>query len=511
MSSILFDDIVDYVEADGADCNVTRYPIVFGNQDTVTGLYVVYHDDEDTSTFKMPVFPRGFNRVLSAVGVAVRYDAVGFSRYPLNEGDVVYTLAGEYYKVESNVAVAVGEHIEYYISQLTLTDRFLALAAPTQPIALSSGWYTTRNFASHHRQSSVYILNRWWFPTLFRITSINQERRIGLANTSNNTSFVVLPLTVESVAYYYHSAYSMVSDGTYLHFVYAKKTGAATVDLCYRRCLPYKDGGVAWDTEQVIDTDDNYFHALHITLDSSDYPVISYWHINDDCAYIDKSSTKDGTWTASAGFPNEIVSFGSTPRVLYNYLQVVPLANGEFYAIYGYRASWVNTYAGKHWNGSVWSAEETITPVDVEEAMHYDNSFVNAVNDAGVVRMTTLNAQWSGGYVYQAEIYARSVLGVWTVEKSWTCSNDWGFPVIVPASNLTKAFFVYVDDSDFVADELDIPAGSKYVLLFMEYYSLTNKLYYAVCSSAGVWGDLQEWNNLSYSTAEFYGCSAGAK
>ena len=80
----------------------------------------------------MPVFPKGSTRILTAMGVYCRLDAVGFTNYKLDEGDVVRTQEGVDYKVVGDPEPWYdGNVFSYYKVDLA---KLLTFPVPVDPV-----------------------------------------------------------------------------------------------------------------------------------------------------------------------------------------------------------------------------------------------------------------------------------------------------------------------------------------------------------------------------------------
>lgn len=159
--------------------------------------------------------------------------------------------------------------------------------------------------------------------------------------------------------------FSIVYDGTYVHYACALNTAA---DLFYRMGTPNSDGTITWAAaEQTVHSDaDHDCYMPHIIVDSDGYPWIGY-RITDTTTevahygtpYIAKSSTNDGTWT-------DDVNIGAAPVQLKNDSQgwwvalPIALSSSQVYVIYLRNqpgGTGIQTF-GKLWDGSSWGAEE---------------------------------------------------------------------------------------------------------------------------------------------------------
>ena len=90
---------------------VTLYGLFLGDQDTTTGWYrkgYVYQ------SITMAIIPRGATVALMSVGKVCRLDAVGFTNYEVQEGDVVGDVYGNYWSIEAKKPFVWGDEFVYY-------------------------------------------------------------------------------------------------------------------------------------------------------------------------------------------------------------------------------------------------------------------------------------------------------------------------------------------------------------------------------------------------------------
>jgi hypothetical protein len=79
-----------------ASAQVTVYRLFLGNQDSITGKY---RQGYTITSAEVAIFPRSAQRILSGAGFYCRRDAIGFTEYNVDEGDVLLDDHGYYYKV----------------------------------------------------------------------------------------------------------------------------------------------------------------------------------------------------------------------------------------------------------------------------------------------------------------------------------------------------------------------------------------------------------------------------
>ena len=90
---------------------VTLYGLFLGDQDTTTGhfrLGYVYQ------SITMAIVPRSSTRALLSVGSYARLDAVGYTNYDVQLGDVVGDKFGRYWSIEGRKPYTWGEDFVVY-------------------------------------------------------------------------------------------------------------------------------------------------------------------------------------------------------------------------------------------------------------------------------------------------------------------------------------------------------------------------------------------------------------
>ncbi len=175
-------------------------------------------------------------------------------------------------------------------------------------------------------------------------------------------------------------ALSIVFDGAYLH--YAFNSAATGEDLLYRMGTPNSNGTITWanvgQTVQVIPADANSMYC-QITIDSNGYPWIAYCYKPLDfptrpaIGYVTKSSTKNGIWTTSSGYPYNLTG---------NHVNTLPiphiaaLTEGKMYIVYN-PDSFTQYDSGVLWSGG-WGSLENATHI---ASVYYNYGIITSVGD----------------------------------------------------------------------------------------------------------------------------------
>jgi len=164
--------------------------------------------------------------------------------------------------------------------------------------------------------------------------------------------------------------FSIACDGTHIAYVFISNTNNS---VRFRMGTTNSDGTITWlAAEQVITSPyGSYTRDPHVCFDSEGYPWIAWGADNgnnsDAYGYVDKSTTKDGTWNSPSGFPKRINSspFTTKPGNPGAWSFVVPLTNQKVYAI----TQGSNAQAkGLLWDGTTWGDEETVTTFNTGHA-----------------------------------------------------------------------------------------------------------------------------------------------
>jgi hypothetical protein len=107
--------------------------------------------------------------------------------------------------------------------------------------------------------------------------------------------------------------FSVYFDGTYLHYVYASDVLNET--LKYRRGTPNSDGSITWSTTTELDAvaanSAKRYSRPTVTADAGGYPWVAYTEYYSGYGtfpVLTRSSTNDGTWSTSSGYPTYITT-----------------------------------------------------------------------------------------------------------------------------------------------------------------------------------------------------------
>jgi hypothetical protein len=160
--------------------------------------------------------------------------------------------------------------------------------------------------------------------------------------------------------------FSVWFDGQYIHYA----GYGSSNKLWYGRGMPQTDGTITWGVSDPQCLDDasypSYPRYPSICVDDDGYPWIGFKgdSFSDGYPYVTKSSSNDGTWTTDTtnNFPKQLSSLrdDGTWRV-----SVVPLGNGDVYALYAYctGTGYYSANLGNLWDESTssWVGEESIS------------------------------------------------------------------------------------------------------------------------------------------------------
>lgn len=167
----------------------------------------------------------------------------------------------------------------------------------------------------------------------------------------------------------------------------------------YKRGDLSSDGTITWSAVQNIAMDDIYYSM--IAIDSDGYPWIGCNNLVLAVNHptVNKSSTKDGTWTTDAGFPYELsaIIVGA-----FTYAYIVPLTGGKVYALYGTAGAKIY---GKLYSAGAWGAEEVVSSSTTQGA------FITASNYQDTVKVAFTSS--SNARIYYVE---RDASGTWSTE-----------------------------------------------------------------------------------------------
>lgn len=221
-----------------------------------------------------------------------------------------------------------------------------------------------------------------------------------------------------------------------VHYV----TGRTNEKLGYRSGTPNADGTISWDYafSECIGTAiaTRRYTAPSISLDANGYPwvLVGSCVVGDLATRIFHSSTKNGLWTETPGFPLN-PGFGlGTEDAMWQRGIVIPLVNGDMYFVSAKRASssyWSYDYTAllrgvyvngtTHVAGSVETCTTTYMDVvgDVADdsyasfsAVSYANdvylTFCNTNNNIVTTKRTYSTGLWSAETTLASSVYRRT-------------------------------------------------------------------------------------------------------
>lgn len=202
---------------------------------------------------------------------------------------------------------------------------------------LYNGGITSRSY-----QHKTFYANTLFWAFYYDGTNI-------VYSTSSNGSIWSYPTAVRSVGN--GEAFSIYFDGTYISYAVTPTYG--TSDTIYYRCgTPNNNGVIIWLAPEQIVGSASYTLAVSIGVDSSGFPYIAYRAQSPRYCFVTKSSTNNGTWTTTSGYPLKLNNASGywTPIV-------IPLTNNKMYIVYNNGSG----IFGKLYNGVSWGTQETIT------------------------------------------------------------------------------------------------------------------------------------------------------
>ena len=163
--------------------------------------------------------------------------------------------------------------------------------------------------------------------------------------------------------------------GNYIHVIY-QVLGSS--DILWKRGTLNADGTITWGSEYVALTiTDGTIMYPSFCVDSLGYPFIIYWLHPPDAEpspYVTKSCSVF-SWITQTGFPYRLTTARGDWSV-----NIVPLTNGQVYAIY-HGGGPVLAIKGKLWSGSSWESEESISSKYTPSGVYYGSSSAVAIGD----------------------------------------------------------------------------------------------------------------------------------
>jgi len=214
-------------------------------------------------------------------------------------------------------------------------------------------------------------------------------------------------------------------NGTYVFYV---ASGGAGGGLNFRCGTPLSNGSITWvQPEQLIYSDQSgisWGYPSVVVDDTGHYWVAVVNSTASPYSYIViESSTTDGTWTNSAGFPYTIpiTNLGA------NSFQIVPLTNGKIvFDYYNHTDGWQYFQS---WSGSSWN-----TPVNCQMSA-YSASAVSLVSSGDNVYASICNT--TADIAYSIEYYySNNSFGTPQQITSDHTGPPWAMPALtIDASN----------------------------------------------------------------------------
>lgn len=189
-----------------------------------------------------------------------------------------------------------------------------------------------------HQRKIGYAHSRWW---VFYDDGVNIVLRSSLDGGATWTEPIEVTASGDG------DRFSMHQHGNYFDY-------AIHANLKYRRGLFNADGTVTYSDSESSPIDSTYSPGVSITVDSSNYPFITYLNGTSDTYMVVKSSFNNGTWATESGYPKNL----STTTGPFWYGQILALSNNQTYALYT-RSD--NKIYGRLYNGSTWLNEEDAT------------------------------------------------------------------------------------------------------------------------------------------------------
>lgn len=222
-----------------------------------------------------------------------------------------------------------------------------------------------------HQRKIVYSNGLFW---LFYTDGTNTVYRTSATGATWSAATTISAITEGMY-------FNVWLDNGYLTYVDAEGGGSYPH---YRLGFLENNGTITWSAvmQELSDHDDEDDIPFG-SVDSNGYPWISYEGLTDQCPYITKSSTKDGTWTTASGFPYKL----STDTHGIWATTVLPLSGGKIYVLYTYREMSSGKILGKIYNAG-WGDEETITTTKLYSYAYQYNAVVDGNDDIHLAFIT---------------------------------------------------------------------------------------------------------------------------
>lgn len=340
-----------------------------------------------------------------------------------------------------------------------------------------------RDYWPAYAQRTFYAAGHFWV-FWFNCTDYNSGGGYEAYSSSSDGQTWATSIPVENKWIANTRCYSIWFDGTYVHNVLAWIDQYHNSYLSYRRGTPNADGLITWSPAQAVVNAPTQitYDFVQISVDSNSYPWITFETLNyadgTSVPYTVKSSTNDGTWKTTSGFPFQLASGNTMGSVGPKYGQAVyPFDSGKMVALIVYErectvrvwnnAAWEKTViAPVHFGGESsgiwqWSAVPQgdflhITYIDKGIGyLKYDystNSFIDeaTLNVTGITAFShlciSLDSQTSNLYVfyenYINDINSDSIRYVTKVNNLWSSK-----PLILLNDTIASAFSISVNNN----------------------------------------------------------------
>jgi hypothetical protein len=215
--------------------------------------------------------------------------------------------------------------------------------------------------------------------------------------------------------------------GTTIDYARFYTTGYPNRGIYYRRGTLNADGTITWAAaEQTVTETETDLQAVHIVVDSSEYPYIVTDYAYASAVKCYRSSKNDGTWTtlsvdtvfSSNNHTCDALRYGS-------YLMVITARTGTY-------------FQSKTWNGSTWS--DAATGIGKIEAGYFD-----AVADGTTVHLVYGEQQTYPDMHLYYEKYSAGSWGSRTLLEDNSDYYQWNAPALTVDGNDLYVFWASSD------------------------------------------------------------------
>lgn len=162
------------------------------------------------------------------------------------------------------------------------------------------------------------------------------------------------------------SSFCVVYDSINDKIHYAYTSVELADNIYYRMGTPETNGTITWaaiEQVAVAGVGGSSMFGCHINIDSDGFPWIGYNQDPPNGVYVNKSSTRDGTWNNDAGFPHRFGVLVGCNRPV-----ICPLTDSKVYVCWAREvAGPPATLEGQVWDGAWVGAVEAICGDAVED------------------------------------------------------------------------------------------------------------------------------------------------